>query len=151
MMRIMIIGGPGAGKTWLGQKLAERLGLPLVHVDDHVWLPDRTLRPAPDIDAALRHLAQGQRWIIEGGNSRTYTIRAARADTIIWLVPGRWLRLARVLRRRPSPALLSWTWKYDHVFGPADRAAVDAAGPETAIHRLPTRRSVQAFLDGLDR
>lgn len=149
MKRIMIIGGPGAGKTWLGERLAGRLGLPLYHVDDQVWAPDRSMRPAAEIDAAMTDLALGETWIIEGGNTRTYAIRAARADTLIWLTPPRWLRLARVLRRRPSLALLAWTWKYDRVFGPADRAASEDIGPHGKVQRLANRGAVQRFLDGV--
>ena len=145
----MIIGGPGAGKTWLGRRLAEKLALPLTHVDDHVWRPDRSIHSATETDRALTEIALGENWIIDGGNTRTYAIRAARADTIIWLTPPCWLRLLRVMRRLPSFSLLWWAWKYDSVFGPADRA-VSGAGPHTTIHRLTTRRAVRDFLESAE-
>lgn len=123
--RIMIIGGTGSGKTWLARRLGIRYGLPVHAVDDAVWDEFGTLRPPNDIDDAVRQLAAHDRWVIEGGNSRTYCDRARRADAIIWLRPPRWRRFLRVLRRDgPRFTLLAWTLRYDRVFGPKDRRAL---------------------------
>ena len=142
----MIIGGPGAGKTWLGRALAKRLSLPLESVDDYVWRPDGSIRLDAQIDAALTEIAGRPSWIIEGGNTRTYAIRLTRADTLIWLDPPRLLRLARVLGRRPSRRLFASTWSYDRVFGPRNHAAAASVGPQTAVHHLRSRRAVSRFL-----
>jgi adenylate kinase family enzyme len=116
---IMIIGGPGSGKTWLAQRLGRRYQLPIHAVDDEVWDRHGNLRASEDIDARVRRLAAKDRWIIEGGNSRTYADRVQRADAIIRLVPPIWQRLYRVLRRNGLRVeLLRWTLRYDTVFGP---------------------------------
>ena len=36
-VRILITGNSGSGKTWLGERLAERLNVPLVQLDDLNW------------------------------------------------------------------------------------------------------------------
>lgn len=36
-VRILITGSGGSGKTWLGERLAQRLSLPLVRLDDLFW------------------------------------------------------------------------------------------------------------------
>lgn len=129
---IMIIGGPGSGKTWLARRLGARLDLPVFSVDDAVWDPDGVMRPADDIDTLVRDWAIEDRWIIEGGNSRTYADRARRAHAIIRLVPPRWLRFYRVLRRDGlRRERLRWTLRYDSVFGARDRDAM-ALGSATA-------------------
>lgn len=130
--RIMIIGGPGSGKTWLARRLGARLDLPVFSVDDAVWDPDGVMRPADDIDTLVRDWAIEDRWIIEGGNSRTYADRVRRAHAIILLAPPRWLRFYRVLRRDGlRRERLRWTLRYDSVFGAKDRDAM-ALGRDTA-------------------
>ena len=131
--RIMIIGGPGSGKTWLARRHGESLDLPVHSVDDAVWDPDGIMRPADGIDNLVRDLAARDRWIIEGGNSRTYADRARRAHAIIRLLPPLWLRFYRVLRRDGlRRERLWWTLRYDSVFGAKDRDAM-ALGRDTAI------------------
>ncbi len=39
MQRVLVIGISGAGKTTLSQALAERTGLPLIHLDREFWQP----------------------------------------------------------------------------------------------------------------
>lgn len=130
--RIMIIGGPGSGKSWLAQHLGPQHDLPVYAVDDAVWDRYGVLRAPDDIDEQVRQLAKQEKWIIEGGNSRTYTDRVRRADTIIRLAPPKWLRLYRVLRRDGLRFdLLKWTLRYDQVFGPKDDCALQA-GHDTA-------------------
>jgi len=150
MQRIMIIGGPGAGKTWLANVIAEHRKLPLISIDDMVWTAERHLRPVSEIDAAAIKATKGDRWIIEGGNTRTYADRLARADTVIRLCPPRWLRILRLLRRKPlSRELLVWAWRYDAVFGPKDQMVVEDAKHRIQFFVLASRRDVQRFVEGL--
>ncbi len=150
--RIMIIGGPGAGKTWLARRLGECLGLPVLSVDEAVWDPHGVMRPANDIDDLVRDWAARDRWIIEGGNSRTYAERARRAEVIIRLLPSRWLRFCRVLRRDGwRRERLWWTLRYDRAFGDRDRDAL-AVGRATAtcIEIRSGRALKQLIAKGID-
>ena len=121
--RIMIVGGPGSGKTTLAHRLTLLTGLPTYSVDDAVRDGMGVLRADADIDSIVRGWAQEDRWIIEGGNTRTYEDRALRADLIIRMAPPVLLRLVRVVRRDGfNLRLLQWTLRYDAVFGGKDRA-----------------------------
>lgn len=123
--RIMIVGGPGSGKTWLAHRLGRRYELPVHSVDDEVWDQHGTLRAPDEIDARVRRLSAQDKWIIEGGNSRTYADRVQQADVIIRLAPPIWQRLYRVLLRDGLRIkLLTWTLRYDKVFGAKDRLAL---------------------------
>lgn len=148
MDRVMVIGGPGSGKTWLARRLGERLGLPVVSIDAFVHDRAGQVRSPDLIDADSRAAADGPRWIIEGGNSRTYDYRAARAECVIRLDPPVWLRLWRVWRRDGwNRRLLEWSWRYDSVFGPRDRAVLDAVRGKAAVHNLRTNAEIDALLD----
>ncbi|MCG8520495.1 MAG: hypothetical protein MI794_21120 [Pseudomonadales bacterium] len=147
--RIMIVGGPGAGKSWLAGEIARRTGLPWFCVDDAVWRADGTLRPAEAMDDQVRTWALQSAWIIEGGNSRTYQERACRADVLIVLSPPRWLRVCRVLRRLPSRALLQGTLTYDRLFLQKNLGLKAALPEQSAFHWLRSRQQVREFLDGL--
>lgn len=151
--RIMIIGGPGSGKSWLAQNLGERHGLPVYAVDDAVWDGHGVLRAPDDIDARVRQLADQDKWIIEGGNSRTYHERVQRADTIIRLAPPNWHRFYRVLRRDGLRFdLLSWTLRYDRVFGPKDDRALQTGRDTATCIDIRSSRDLDRLLRlGLER
>jgi hypothetical protein len=151
MQRVMIIGGPGAGKSWLAMRLSACLDLPVIAIDDLVQRSDGERRVDTEIDTDALAAATGERWIIEGGNTRTYSRRLARADCLIRLKPGRLMRLWRVARRgRVTPSLLRWTWSYDAVFGPRDDAVIAAASAsQVRYHDLRSPLAVHRFLKAL--
>ncbi len=95
----MITGGPGSGKSTLASSLGDRTGLPVFHMDHIHWKAGWVERD-PDEKSAMTDASHIQdRWILEGGHSRTYPERVSRADTFIWLDLPVGLRVVRVLRR----------------------------------------------------
>ncbi|RVV98094.1 AAA family ATPase [Mesobaculum littorinae] len=99
MKRVMIVGGPGSGKSTLARQLGEATGLPVVHIDKIHWKPGWIERSTEEKTRMCREVHARPEWIFEGGHSRTWNDRAARADTLIWLDLPVGLRLWRVLRR----------------------------------------------------
>ena len=99
MQRIMIIGSPGSGKSTLARALADRLDLPVHHMDHIHWHPGWVEREAADKMVLVRQVIAGDRWVFEGGHSSSYEDRLARADLLIWLDLPMGLRLWRVIRR----------------------------------------------------
>lgn len=99
MKRVMIVGGPGSGKSTLARRLGTKTGLPVFHMDRIHWMSGWVERGAEEKTRLTREVHARDCWIFEGGHSRTWAERVARADTFIWLdVPvGR--RIWRVLRR----------------------------------------------------
>lgn len=99
MERVLIVGSPGSGKSFLARRLAAATGLPAVHLDRHYWDADWT-EPSPEVwRARLTALVDTPCWIIDGNYSATLSLRLARADTAIFLDVPRSVCLARVLRR----------------------------------------------------
>ena len=95
----MIVGGPGSGKSTLAVKLGRLTALPVRHMDMIHWQTGWIERTKDAKDRLTREVHAEDAWLFEGGHSRTYDERAARADTLIWLDLPLPLRLWRVWRR----------------------------------------------------
>ena len=85
MKRIMVTGRPGSGKSVFARRLHEKTGLPLYHLDNIWWKPDRTHVTREEFDAALSAILERDEWIIDGSYSRTFEPRIAACDTVILL------------------------------------------------------------------
>ncbi len=99
MRRVMITGGPGAGKSTLAVLLGRVTGLPVVHMDHIHWKSGWIERDRARKTQLTHEVHQRELWILEGGHSTSYPERLSRADTFIWLDFPLWLRLWRVLSR----------------------------------------------------
>lgn len=83
--KIIILGCPGSGKSTLARNLQSKTGLPLYHLDNIWWKPDRTHISRDEFDEKLEALLREDAWIIDGDYSRTYEVRFAACDTVIFL------------------------------------------------------------------
>lgn len=97
--RVMILGGSGAGKSWLALRLAARSRLPCHHMDRLSWMPGFVHRSTEELDALTLDIHGQDHWIVEGGHYETAAERAARADLLIWVDPPLALQVARVAWR----------------------------------------------------
>jgi len=97
--RIMIIGQPGSGKSFLARKIGDQTGLPVVHIDNIHWQAGWRERSAEEKARLCAEVHAQEQWIFEGGFSRSWDDRLARADVLIWLDIPLWLRAIRVIRR----------------------------------------------------
>jgi adenylate kinase family enzyme len=97
--RVLIIGCPGSGKSFLARRLAAATGLPAVHLDRHFWGEGWT-EPTREVWLArLAALLAAPRWIMDGNYTDTLALRLAAADTAIFLDFSSALCLVRVVRR----------------------------------------------------
>ena len=90
MERILIIGCSGAGKSTLARALREKLGLPVVHLDQLWWKKDWEHVTREEFDSRLAMALNMDQWIIDGNYSRTMEERLQKCDTIIYLDLNRW-------------------------------------------------------------
>ena len=88
MRKILVLGCSGSGKSTFAVKLHNVTGLPLFHLDNVWWRPDRTHISRDEFDAKLEELIDHDSWIIDGDYSRTYERRIAACDTIVFLDYG---------------------------------------------------------------
>ncbi len=99
LRRVMVVGQPGSGKSTFARMLGAATGLPVVHIDHIHWMDGWVEREAAEKDRLTREVHARDAWIFEGGHSRTWPERLARADTLVWIDVGLALRTWRVLRR----------------------------------------------------
>ena len=84
MKKIIIIGCPGSGKTTFAEKLRDKIGLPLFHLDAIWHKPDRTHITRAEFDLRLAELLALDSWIIDGNYSRTLETRIRACDTVFF-------------------------------------------------------------------
>jgi adenylate kinase family enzyme len=127
VQRVAVLGPAGSGKTELANRLGERTGLPVVHLDLIFWSEGWQPAPGDEAAAELERVVAQERWIIDG-DFIDHRGRFARADTVVFLDVPRWKCIVRVLRRRvrdrnvmrpdlPAPEsfdweLIKWIWRY---------------------------------------
>ncbi|MBF9033003.1 AAA family ATPase [Rhodobacterales bacterium HKCCE2091] len=167
MKRVMIIGQPGAGKSWLARRLGEMTGLPVYHVDQIHWLPGWVQRPMRDRIRLSNGVEARDEWIYEGGLSATWDNRLDRADTLICLDMPFALRIWRVFWRtlrdfgdsRPDlpegcpesfdPEFWRYIWRTRRSARVRMQAFTTAAGKRATVYHFRSPREVRAFLRDL--
>ena len=166
MEKILIIGCPGSGKSTLARALKEKLGLPVVHLDQLWWKNGWEHVTREEFDSRLAMALNMEQWVIDGHYSRTMPMRLSRCDTIIFLDFDRWECLLGTIQRwiryrgktRPDmggncPERLRWDHlKYIWNFNKINRSLhyTYLAQAQHARHIvLKSRREVRAFLQKL--
>ena len=82
MLKVIVIGSPGSGKSTFARKLRDAEKLPLYYLDMLWHKPDRTNISREEFDAQLREIIQKDRWIIDGNYLRTLEMRLRECDTV---------------------------------------------------------------------
>jgi adenylate kinase family enzyme len=159
---VAVIGPGGAGKSWLSIRLAERLGVPLVHLDRHFWRPGWIETERGEWRRMHAELlpADGA-WVADGNYGGTLDLRLERADTVVLLDPHPAVAVARALWRqtlgthpgappdrsrwgRPLLGFLRWIWSYRRTRLPGIERRLGAFRGD--VHVLRTRADVRRFL-----
>lgn len=163
MERIIIIGCSGAGKSTLALALKEKLGLPVVHLDQLWWQEGWQHVTREEFDARLDMALQMDRWIIDGNYSRTMEARLAKCDTILYLDFNRWECLLGMCQRvfdnygkvRPDMAkgcperfdwdFVKWIWNFNRDNRVRNYTWIGKTKHANTIV-LKSRKEVKAFL-----
>lgn len=85
MLKILVIGSPGAGKSTFARKLRNVIGLPLYYLDMLWHKPNRTNISREEFDARLSGIVKMEEWIIDGNYQRTLEMRLRECDTVFLL------------------------------------------------------------------
>lgn len=83
MKKIIVIGSGGSGKLTFSRLLGEKLGIPVIHLDQLFWQSGWTRRPTDEWLAQLNQELEKETWIMDGNFGATREMRIRHADTII--------------------------------------------------------------------
>ena len=84
MQRILIIGNAGSGKSTFSKKLAQKLDLPIVHLDRLYWTGNWEHLERDEFDKVLQIELDKPQWIIDGNFNRTFPHRLQYCDTVFF-------------------------------------------------------------------
>lgn len=173
--RIKVVGNCGAGKTTFARRVAARLDIPHLELDEAFWGPDWQMVDAADGRAAVRRFVSGPQaaagWVVDGNwNQRLGD--ALPADLVVWLDFSRRVVMTRVVRRtlarvalrrklwhgnrerwrsllRPEPEenIVRWAWTEHDAY--RDRYLALMAEGTVPVLRLTSPRAARRWLDAL--
>ena len=105
MRRVVVVGGPGSGKSTVASTLAERLGGQHVELDELWWGPG--WRPAERLEfrQRLSELLAVDKWIVDGNYiDEIADLVWPTVDAVVWLDPPRHAAIRRAVLRSAGRA-----------------------------------------------
>ena len=163
MTRILVIGSNGAGKSTFARCLAEKTGLPLIHLDQIHWRGHWERRSAEEFEAIVFSEARKSGWIIDGNNISSLYQRLPLADTVFWFEFSPIICFFNILKRgcryygkvRPdmpdqcaenlSFKFFRYAWNFNH----ANRQRITSLlseNPHLVVIRFTNRRQANKYL-----
>lgn len=85
MLKIIVIGSPGAGKSTFARKLRDVTEIPLYYLDMLWHKSDQTNISREEFDTCLYEIIKKDQWIIDGNYQRTLEMRLKECDTVFLL------------------------------------------------------------------
>ncbi len=85
MMRAIVIGSPGAGKSTFTKELSTIKRVPLYHLDMLYYQENGQIVPREVFEEKLRHILWKREWIVDGNYQRTLEWRLRMCNTIFFL------------------------------------------------------------------
>ncbi len=170
MKRIIVVGSPGAGKSWFSQHLGAVTRIEVIHLDHLFWQPGWVEMPRAEWVEVQAQLVKRESWIIDGYYGATLEIRLERADTVMFLDLPRGICIKRALSRvvrnygrtrsdmangcgeRINGEFLRYIWRFPFDQRPGllrKLARAQALGVD--VMTFKTNREVQTYLDHLQK
>lgn len=163
----MFIGSPGTGKSTFTKKLAERTGLPLIHLDYYYHNKQHNYYTNKEAwRAKADEFTDADSWIIDGNFGATMAKRFKRADTIFYFdmstctalrgIVKRWITANHSSRpempddwqEKPSLSLLWKVLWFRHKYAKATRLLL-ANNESKTIILFKNHKQVDDYLDEL--
>jgi adenylate kinase family enzyme len=172
VLRVSVVGNSGSGKTTLGAAISAALDLPHLELDSVFHQPGWVPLEKAEFRRRVTEFVAADRWVTDGNYSKVQDLIWARADTVIWLDPPRYLVMRRViwrtlrravlrselwngnrepwtnfLRADPEQSVIAWAWTRHHLVRQRyERALTDPANAHLAFIRLRTPGEVAALI-----
>jgi adenylate kinase family enzyme len=168
--RVLVTGMAGSGKSTFSRALSARLGLPVIHLDIHYWMPG-WVKPSEGAWRETQHrLLAGDAWIVDGNDDQTLDLRLERADTVVLLDTPWWICAYRAFMRglrkpvgempegcrdsawrrlRDEWRLVGVIVRHRRSESQRERSIIAEHGQHAALYVLGSKRAARAFVAGL--
>ena len=164
MKRILVIGCPGAGKTYFSKRLSQILSLPLIHMDNLYWNKDKTSVTTEELEKRLLPYLEKEEWIIDGNYHHTLEMRLPYATDVFILDLPRTECIEGILERINKPrddipwieneddatSLIAWTASYGFRTKDEELALLEK-NKHLCIHTLRSRQEMNDYLDKITK
>ena len=164
MKRILVIGCPGAGKTYFSKKLKEITSLPVIHMDNLYWNEDKTSISFDELNKKLLPYLKEEEWIVDGNYHDTLKLRLEYATDVFFLKMPREQCIEGILERIDQPRddipwvetkkdaveLIEWTIDYEERTK-ADEEALLKEYPNVKVHIIKNRQDADNYLEKLKK
>lgn len=97
--RIMIFGRPGSGKSTFALKLSQNTGLPLYHLDKYFFENNWKERDYNEFLDIQQSLVNQNKWIIDDNSTKSFEMRYAKADLVLYFNYLRYICYWRIFKR----------------------------------------------------
>ena len=164
MKRVVVIGCPGAGKSYFSKKLSELTHLPLIHMDNLYWREDKTSVSHEELIEKLLPYLKKDEWIIDGNYHRTLEMRLPYATDVFFLDIPRKECIQGILERVEKPRddipwveskedaaeLIAWTADYGFRTKDEEIALLEK-NKHLNVHTFTSRQEINEYLEELKK
>ena len=98
-MRINVVGTSGCGKSTVGKRLAERLSVPYIQLDELYWKSNWGESTDEELFPKLEKALSPDEWVLDGNYNRTTSIKWKRVQMVVYLDLPFHIVLYRIIRR----------------------------------------------------
>ena len=165
MKRILVIGCPGAGKTYFSKRLGAILSLPVVHMDNLYWHKDKTCISQEELKEKLLPYLEKDEWIIDGNYHHCLEMRLPYATDVYILDIPRKECIQGILERIDQPRddipwveteedateLIAWTASYGFRTKDEEMALLDKNKKHLSVHLISSRQEMNDYLSKLEK
>ena len=82
-MRINVLGTSGSGKTSVAKRIAKKLNIPYVELDELFWKPNWTESTDEEFFPKLEEALSADAWVLDGNYTRTIPIKWKRCQMVM--------------------------------------------------------------------
>ena len=97
--RIVIIGGPGTGKSTLSKNLSKVLNIPNYHIDSFNYKDNWVERDKKERDEMVLNILDNEKWITDGTYRSTLEERLKKSELVIFLDYNTFAKLKGIVLR----------------------------------------------------
>ncbi|WP_062263311.1 shikimate kinase [Endozoicomonas arenosclerae] len=98
-MKINIVGTSGSGKSTLAKKIANKLSIPHIEMDELFWGANWTPVEPEVFQNRLKAVLDQPAWILDGNYTKTQELKFQKAEMVAWIDLSLARTMAQALKR----------------------------------------------------